>query len=87
MCMIVVCVIERATSIKKLMCDLPLARLAAHKKPFIYSRLDYLCPLNFAEGKSNKKAWGLLSTCMSSRAIYAELVTSLPMDDILLTFT
>ena len=52
------CAIEKATPIKQLMSDLPLARLAARKKPFFYSGVDYLGPLNFAEGRSNKKAWG-----------------------------
>ena len=82
-----VCAIERATPIRQLMSDLPLARLAAHKKPFFYSGIDYLGPLNYAEGRSNKKAWGLLFTCMASRVIHVELVTSLSLDDFLLAFT
>ena len=53
-----VCAIERATPIRQLMSDLLLARLAAHKKPFFCSRVDYFGPLNFAKGRSNKKAWG-----------------------------
>ena len=82
-----VCAIERATPIRQLMSDLPLARLTAHKKPFFYSGVDYLGPLNYAEGRNNKKAWGLLFTCMASRAIHVELVTSLSLDDFLLAFT
>ena len=82
-----VCAIERATSIRQPMSDLPLARLAAHKKPFFYSWVDYLGPLNFAEGRSNKKAWGFLFKCMAFWAIHVELVTSLSPDDFLLAFT
>ena len=51
-----VCAIERATPIRQLMSDLPLARLAAHIKPFFYFGVNYFGPLNFAEGRSNKKA-------------------------------
>ena len=69
------------------MSDLPLARLAAHKKLFFYSGVDYFGPPNFAEGRSNKKARGLLFTCMASRAIHVELVTSLSLDNFLLAFT
>ena len=82
-----VCAIERATPTGQLMSDLPLARLTTHKKPFYYSGVNYLGPLNFAEGRSNKKAWGLLFTCMASQSIHVELVTSLTLDDFLLAFT
>ena len=70
-----VCAIERATPIRQHMFNLPLARLAAHKNPFLYSRMDYFGPLNFAEGRSNKKAWGILFTYMASRSIHVGLVT------------
>ena len=69
------CAIERATPIRQLMSDLPLARLAAHKKPFFHFGVNYLGPPNFAEARSNKKAWGLLFTCMVLRAIHVELLT------------
>ena len=81
------CAIERAMLIRQLMSDLLLARHAAHKKPFFYSGVDYLGPLNFAEVRSNKKAWGLLFACMASWAIYVGLETSLLLDDFLLAFT
>ena len=76
-----VCAIERATPIGQLMSDLPLARLATHKHPFLYSGVDYLGPLNYAKERSNKMAWGLLFTYMASRGIHVKLVTSLSMDD------
>ena len=62
------------------MSGLPLAPLAAHKKPFLYSGVDYLSPLNFAERRNNKEGMG-------ARAIYVALVTSLSLDDFLLAFT
>ena len=47
-CANVVCVLLK--EIRQLVSDLPLARLAAHKKPFFHSEVDYHGPLNFAEG-------------------------------------
>ena len=81
-----VCAIKKATPIRQLMSDLPLARLTAHEKPFFYSGVDYLGPPNFAEGRSNKKVWGLLFTCMAFQAIYVELLISLSLDDFLPAF-
>ena len=57
--MIVVCMLlKKRCLIRQLVSDLPLARLAAHKSPFFHSKVNYLGPLNFAEGRSNKKSWG-----------------------------
>ena len=69
------------------MFNLPLAYLEAPEKPFFHSVVNYLGPLNFAEERSNKKAWGLLFTCLASRAIHVELATSLSRNDVLLAFT
>ena len=52
------CAVERATLIRQLMSDLSLARLAAHKKPFLYSGVDYLGSLNFAEGRRTRRHGG-----------------------------
>ena len=82
-----VCAIKRARPIRQLMSDLPLARLAANKKPFFHCGINYLGPLTFVEGRSHRKAWGLLFTCMASRAIHVELVTALSLDEFLLAFT
>ena len=69
------------------MSDLPLSRTSAHKKPFADCGIDYFGPLMFKEGRSLKKAWGLLFTCMASRAIHVEMVVSLSLDEFLLAFT
>ena len=82
-----VCNIRRAKKIETLMSDLPLSRTSAHKKPFADCGIDYFGPLMFKEGRSLKKAWGLLFTCMASRAIHVEMVVSLSLDEFLLAFT
>ena len=43
--------------------------------------------MTFVEGRSHRKAWGLLFTCMSSRAMHVELVTSLTLSEFILACT
>ena len=43
--------------------------------------------MTFVEGRSHRKAWDLLFTCMSSRAVHVELVTSLTLSEFILAFT
>ena len=81
------CNIRKPRKIENLMSDLPLCRTSAHKKPFADCGLDYFEPLMFREGRSLRKVWGLLFTCMACRAIHVELVLSLSLDEFLLAFT
>ena len=81
------CAIKKAKKVETLMSDLPLCRTSAQKKPFFDCGLDYFGPLMFKEGRSLRKAWGLLFCCMASRAIHVEMVTSLSLDEFLLAFT
>ena len=82
-----VCMIKKAQPVRQLMSDLPQSRITANKKPFFYCGLDYFGPMTFVEGRSHRKAWGLLFTCMSSRAVHVELVTSLTLSEFILAFT
>ena len=82
-----VCMIKKAQPVRQLMSDLPQSRVTANKKPFFYCGLDYFGPMSFVEGRSHRKAWGLLFTCMSSRAVHVELVTSLTLSEFILAFT
>ena len=82
-----VCSIKKAKPIVTLMSDLPISRTTAHNKPFFESGLDHLGPLTFVEGRSHRKVWGLLFTCMACRAIHVELVTSLSLSEFILAFT
>ena len=72
---------------RQLMSDLPFSRTATCHKPFTRSGLDYFGPLNYVEGRSTRKAWGLLFTCMASRAVHVEIVTALTLKEFLLAFS
>ena len=82
-----VCMIKKAQPGRQLMSDLPQSLITANKKPFFYCGLDYFGPMTFVEGRSHRKARSLLFTCMSSRAVHVELVTSLTLSEFILAFT
>ena len=52
-----------------------------------FAGLDYLEPFYFRQGRSDCKAWGLLFTCLCTRCLHVELVTSLDLDSFLLAFS
>ena len=81
------CVITKAHPIRQLMTDLPTSRMAIHKKPFPNTGCDYMGPFIFKESRSEGKAWGLLFTCMTTRAIHVELVTSLDLSSFIMAFS
>ena len=81
------CIIKKAKPVRQLMGDLPNSRIAAHNKPFFHTGCDYFGPITYREGRSDKKAWGLLFSCMASRAVHVELVTSLDLSSFILAFS
>ena len=81
------CALDKAKPVRQLMADLPAARTAASHKAFAICGLDYFGPVNYVEGRSTRKAWGLLFTCMASRAIHVEIVTFLSLKDFVLAFS
>ena len=81
------CARHNATPIRQLMADLPACRVTATNKPFKYCGVDYFGPYVYRQGRSDCKAWGLLFTCLCTRAIHVELVTSLDLTSFLLAFS
>ena len=80
------CAIRKATPIRQLMSDLPVCRVSATNKPFKFCGCDFLGPLIYRQNRSHCKAWGLLFTCLCTRAIHVELVTGLDLNNFLLAF-
>lgn len=61
------------------MADLPLERMEA-TPPFTYSGMDCFGPFYVKEGRKELKRYGLLFTCMCSRAVHLEVLDDLSTD-------
>ena len=81
------CRLRKATPIQQLMADLPECRVAATEKPFKYCGVDYLGPFAYRQLRSDCKARGILFTCLCTRYIHVEIVTSLDLNSFLLAFS
>ena len=81
------CVPTKAHSIRQLMTDLLTSRMTIHKKLFANTDCDYMGPFTFKRCKSERKAWGLLFTCIATRAIHVELVISLNLSVFIMAFS
>lgn len=58
------------------MAELPMERTEV-APPFTYCGMDCFGPLNVKEGRKELKRYGLLLTCMASRAVYIEMLDDL----------
>ena len=81
------CAILKAKPIRKVIADLSECRLSLCNKPFKLCGMDYLGPYSFREGRINRKVWGLLFTCLCTRCLHVEVVTSLDLSSFLLAFS
>ena len=68
-----------APVVEQKMSDLPEDRLECHP-PFAYCAVDYFGPFTIKENRKELKRYGVLFTCMASRAIHLESATSLETD-------
>lgn len=57
--------------------DLPKERLQAHQPPFTATGVDLFGPMNITIGRRREKRWGVLFTCLTTRAVHLELAASL----------
>ena len=60
----------------QLMAALPPSRLQPYTPPFLYSTMDYFGPINVKVSRNKTaKHYGVIFTCMNTRAIHCELAT------------
>ena len=78
----IICRKLRAAPQQQLMAELPTDRLE-QVPPFTFSAVDYFGPFYIREGRKEMKRYGVLFTCMASRAIHLEIAASLTTDSFL----
>lgn len=74
------CKITRARPIPPLMGPLPNARMMSFTRPFTYIGVDYFGRMIVVVGRSDVKRWGVLVTCLTTRAIHLEVSDNLSTD-------
>ncbi|XP_058449040.1 uncharacterized protein LOC131429001 [Malaya genurostris] len=74
------CKNDRSIPQPPIMADLPPERLDAFARPFTHVGIDYFGPLEVVVGRRVEKRWGMLITCLTTRAIHIEVVHTLNTD-------
>ena len=69
----------RGSVLEQRMSDLPEDRLES-TPPFTYCAVDYFGPFIVKDGRKELKRYGVLFTCLASRAIHLEIANSLETD-------
>jgi len=68
----------------QMMADVHRARLGAGQPPFTFTSVDYFGPIDVTHGRGSAKRWGVLFTCLVTRAVYVDVAISLSASDFLL---
>ncbi|KAK7909879.1 hypothetical protein WMY93_014563 [Mugilogobius chulae] len=76
----VICRRYRGHSAKQKMADLPEERICPDLPPFTNVGVDYFGPIEVKRGRAMVKRYGVIFTCMASRAVHLEVAYSLTTD-------
>lgn len=58
----------------------PPSRLAHGKRPFTFTGIDFFGPMTITVGRTHQKRYGVLFTCLTTRAVHLEIAGSLSSD-------
>ena len=71
------CRIDNTKPIQPQMAPLPQFRVMRVDHPFFFIGVDYFGPIEVTVGRRHEKRWGVIFTCLSTRAIHLEVAHSL----------
>ena len=83
----VICKKANKPLMTQIMAPLPESRTIADEPPFTRIGVDYFGPILVRVGRSSSKRYGVLFTCLASRAIHIEVSHSLDTQSFLCAFT
>ncbi|KAK0156172.1 hypothetical protein N1851_000542 [Merluccius polli] len=76
----------RATPPQPMMSDLPEDRLRLRQAPFHSTGVDCFGPLTVRNRRASEKRWGIIYTCLTTRAMHLEVLHHLTTDSFLMSF-
>ncbi|XP_063616322.1 uncharacterized protein LOC134789659 [Cydia splendana] len=80
------CRTYKGTTLKVPVGDLPPERLQANQPPFTAAAVDLFGPMQITIGRRRReKRWGVLYTCLTTRAVHLELAASLSASSMILS--
>lgn len=71
------CVLQKTKPLCPEMSALPSCRLGVTLRAFTYTGCDVFGPMNVTIGRRREKRWGIIFTCLTCRAVYLDLLSSL----------
>ena len=72
-----ICRKRKAKTVTHMMAELPVERLGYRQPPFTNCGVDYFGPFYVSIRRSSEKRWRFLFTCMTTRAVHIEIVSSM----------
>ena len=72
-----ICRKRKAKTVTPMMAELPVERLGYRQPPFTNCGVEYFGPFYVSTRRSSEKLWCFLFTCMTTRAVHIEIVSSM----------